>query len=177
MSITGLPDPNIFAGVMVGVLALIVAWDAWALTRTRSDIPILGELANGGYAWQSEGPQEVARQWGNLIAMAAMIALPWALAEASSTVIWWVILWDILLALHIISLMIAKRYAITSTHLFADGQRYDWQLLRMPISQPKRRIMLHRNGWSIFAPLPLGGNPDMLKIARKRIRAILDEEE
>ncbi len=177
MSITALPDPNIFAGVTVAILALIVAWDAWALTRTRSDIPEFGELANGGFAWQSEGPQEVIRQWGNLIAMAAMMALPWALAEASSTIMWWVIIWDILLSLHIISLMIAKRYAITSTHLFADGQRYDWQHLRMPISQPKRRIMLHRKGWSIFAPLPLGGNPDMLLIARKRIRTILDEEE
>jgi hypothetical protein len=177
MSITALPDPNIFAGGMVGVLALIVVWDAWALTRARSDIPILGELPNGGYAWQSEGPQEVARQWGNLIAMAAMMALPWALAEASSTIIWWVILWDILLSLHLVSLMIPKRNAITSTHLFADGQRYDWQRLRMPISQPKRRIMLHRKGWSIFAPLPLGGNPDMLIIARRRIRSIFDEEE
>jgi|TARA_B110000495_G_scaffold83136_1_gene71481 hypothetical protein len=177
MSTTTLPDPNLFAGTMVGVLALIVAWDAWALSRTRSDIPVIGELANGGYAWQSEGPQEVIRQWGNLFAMAAMIALPWALAEASSTMMWWVILWDILLSLHLISLMIAKRYAITSTHLFADGQRYDWHRLRMPISQPKRRIMLQRKGWSIFAPLPLGGNPDMLRIARSRIRAILDEEE
>ena len=47
MSITALPDPNMFAGAMVGILFLIVAWDAWALTRTRSDIPELGELANG----------------------------------------------------------------------------------------------------------------------------------
>ena len=177
MSITALPDPNIFAGSMVGILFLIVAWDAWALTRTRNDIPVIGDLGNGVYAWKSEGPQEVIRQWGNLIAMAAMMALPWALAEASSTIIWWVIIWDILLSLHIISLMIAKRYAITSTHLFADGQRYEWSRLRMPISQPKKRIMLQRKGWSIFAPLPLGGVPEDLEIARKRIRAIFNEEE
>ena len=177
MSITALPDPNIFAGSMVGILFLIVAWDAWALTRTRNDIPVIGDLGNGAYAWKSEGPQEVIRQWGNLIAMAAMMALPWALAEASSTIIWWVIIWDILLSLHIISLMIAKRYAITSTHLFADGQRYEWSRLRMPISQPKKRIMLQRKGWSIFAPLPLGGVPVDLEIARKRIRAIFNEEE
>ena len=58
------------------------------------------------------------RQWGNLASMAAMIALPWALINASNTSYWYGIAWSALLSLHIISLLIPKRYAITRTHLF-----------------------------------------------------------
>ena len=47
-------------------------------------------------------------------------------ASFSNTPIIYVLLWDLLLGLHIISLLVPKRYAITSTHLFADGQRYEW---------------------------------------------------
>ena len=106
-----------------------------------------------------------------------MIALPWILADASSTSMVWIIIWDLLLSLHLISILVPKRYAITATHLFADGQRYEWERLRYPARQPKRRIMLHRKGWGIFAPLPLGGPPDSLTIARERLSMILLEEE
>ena len=44
-------------------------------------------------------------------------------------------------------LLVPKRYAITSTHLFADGQRYEWSRLVLPKRQPKHRIMLLRKGW------------------------------
>ena len=63
---------NDAALIAVCVLGAIVAWDAYWLTRQRQDIPNLGELPNGGFAWTSEGPQEVIRQWGNLASMAAM---------------------------------------------------------------------------------------------------------
>ena len=167
---------NVVAGSAVFILGLIVAWDAFWLTRQRSGIPKLGELRNGGFAWQSEGPQEVIRQWGNLASMAAMIALPWALIRASNTSYWYVIVWDLLLTLHIISLLIPKRYAITRTHLFADGQRYDWVRLRLARRQPARRIMLLRKGWGVFGPLPLGGGQNDLSVARSRITLALDTE-
>jgi len=167
---------NMVAATAVFILGLIVAWDAFWLTRQRSDIPVMGELKNGGFAWQSEGPQEVIRQWGNLASMAAMIALPWALIGASNTSYWYAIVWDTLLSLHIISLLIPKRYAITRTHLFADGQRYAWPRLRLARRQPARRIMLLRKGWGIFGPLPLGGVQNDLSVARSRIALTLDTD-
>lgn len=167
---------NTVAAASVIILGIIVAWDAFWLTRQRTDIPTLGELSNGGFAWQSEGPHEVIRQWGNLASMAAMIALPWALIEASNTSYWYAIVWDVLLSLHIISLLIPKRYAITRTHLFADGQRYSWNRLRLARRQPTRRIMLLRQGWGIFGPLPLGGGQNDLAAARSRIETAFDTE-
>ena len=158
------------------ILAGIVAWDAFWLTRQRQDIPQMGELKKGGFAWKSEGPQEVIRQWGNLASMAAMMALAWALLSASDTSIWYAVAWDALLSLHLISLLIPKRYAVTRTHLFADGQRYDWKRLRLQQRQPARRIMLLRKGWGVFGPLPLGGSQNDLSVARSRIELALDSE-
>ena len=66
------------------VLAAIVAWDAFWLTRQRQDIPQMGELKKGGFAWKSEGPQEVIRQWGNLASMAAMMAASLGAAWSAS---------------------------------------------------------------------------------------------
>jgi len=168
-----LMSANDAALIAVCVLGAIVAWDAYWLTRQRQDIPNLGELPNGGFAWTSEGPQEVIRQWGNLASMAAMMALPWALIGASDTSYWYAIIWDILLSLHLISLLIPKRFAVTRTHLFADGQRYDWKKLRLQRRQPARRIMLLRKGWGIFGPLPLGGSQNDLSVARSRIEKVL----
>ena len=114
----------------------------------------------------------MVRQWGNLGSMAAMMVLPWALLEASNTPIIYAIVWDVLLGLHLISLLVPKRYAITSTHLFADGQRYPWERLRLAKRQPRRRIMLLRNGWGPFGPLPLGGDADALGTAREYLKAM-----
>ena len=164
-----LPPSDTFAIFVIVILAGIVLWDAFWLTKQKRDIPNLGDLPNGGFAWASEGPQEVIRQWGNLFSMAAMMSLPWALISLSNTSIIYGIIWDILLALHIIYLLIPKRYAVTSTHLFADGQRYEWKKLRLAKRQPKRRIMLLRKGWGIFGPLPVGGKYHDLEQAKTAI--------
>ena len=116
-----LPSAEHVAMVAVAVLGVIVVWDAYWLTKQRRDVPELGRLAGGGFAWASEGVHEMVRQWGNLGSMAAMMVLPWALLEASNTPILYAVLWDVLLGLHLVSLLVPKRYAITSTHLFADG--------------------------------------------------------
>jgi len=167
-----LPSAEHVAMAAVATLGLIVLWDAYWLTKQRSDVPDLGQLPGGGFAWESEGVNEMVRQWGNLGSMAAMMVLPWALLEASNTPIFYAILWDIFLGLHLISLLVPKRYAITSTHLFADGQRYAWERLRLAKRQPKRRIMLLRNGWGPFGPLPLGGDAVALRVAREYIKAM-----
>jgi hypothetical protein len=173
---SALPDPNNIAMLAVSILAVIIAWDAYWLTKQRSDVPILGTQDNGNFAWQSEGAHEVIRQWGNLGSMAAMMALPWGLVQISNTSSTYVIIWDILLALHLISLLVPKRYAITKTHLFADGQRYPWSMLILAKRQPKRRIMLLRKGWGIFGPLPLGGEQNDLSTARLYIENVLSRE-
>ena len=170
-----LPDPNMFAALAVAVLFGIVVWDAFWLTRQRLDVPTLGELSNGGFAWESEGAQELIRQWGNLGSMAAMMVLPWGLVGVSNTNPAYAIAWDVCLTLHLISLLIPKRYAVTRTHAFADGQRYDWQRLRLAGRQPARRIMLLRKGWGIFGPLPLGGAQHDLSTARERISLALGD--
>ena len=164
-----LPPSDTFAIFVIVILAGIVLWDAFWLTKQKRDIPNLGDLPNGGFAWASEGPQEAIRQWGNFFSMAAMMSLPWALISLSNTSIIYGIIWDILLALHIIYLLIPKRYAVTSTHLFADGQRYEWKKLRLAKRQPKRRIMLLRKGWGIFGPLPVGGKYHDLEQAKTAI--------
>ena len=74
-----LMSANDAALIAVCVLGAIVAWDAYSRADTSTPsmaamIPNLGELPNGGFAWTSEGPQEVVRQWGNLASMAAMMA-------------------------------------------------------------------------------------------------------
>jgi hypothetical protein len=180
MTAIDLPPSDTFAIFVIVILAGIVLWDAFWLTKQKRDIPNLGDLPNGGFAWASEGPQEVIRQWGNLFSMAAMMSLPWALISLSNTSIIYGIIWDILLALHIIYLLIPKRYAVTSTHLFADGQRYEWKKLRLAKRQPKRRIMLLRKGWGIFGPLPVGGkyhDLEQAKIAIARFYQMGEESE
>ena len=172
-----LPNPESMAQFCVIILALIVAWDAWWLARQRVDIPSIGDLSNGGFAWESNQSEEVSRQWANLMTLGAMMVLPWMLAELSDTPIIWVWIWDGLLAIHLISLLVPKRYAVTSTHLFADGQKYEWSRLRLAKKQPKKRIMLLRKGGGPFGPLPLGGDRNALDKAANLIVTILQEEE
>ena len=172
-----LPNPDNRAQFCVIILAIIVAWDAWWLARQRVDIPSIGDLSNGGFAWEYNQSEEVSRQWANLMTLGAMMVLPWMLAELSDTPIIWVWIWDGLLAIHLISLLVPKRYAVTSTHLFADGQKYEWSRLRLAKKQPKKRIMLLRKGWGPFGPLPLGGDRSALDKAANLIVTILHEEE
>ena len=108
-----LPNADFFAALVVFSLSIIVLWDGWMIWRSTKEIPSLGNLANGGFAWSSISNQEAFRQWGNLFSMAAMMVLPWSLASVTDTSIYWLIIWDVLLAIHLISLLVPKRYAVT----------------------------------------------------------------
>lgn len=171
-----LPNPNFIGGLAIFILASIVIWDAYWLTKQRRDVPKLGQLS-AGFAWSSEGSNEVIRQWGNLFSMAVMMALPWGFVEISGTSFLWAIVWDVLLSLHLISLLIPKRYAVSRTHLFADGQRYSWERLKLSKRQPKRRIMILRKGWGIFGPLPVGVKQEEYDSALAWISAAIDGED
>ena len=46
-----LPSAEHVAFVAVAVLAAIVAWDAYWLTKQRRDVPEMGSLPGGGFAW------------------------------------------------------------------------------------------------------------------------------
>jgi len=167
-----LPSADAVGRLAVLVLAGIVVWDAWWLTRQRRQVPELGPQP-GGYAWSCSGAQEAIRQWGNLASMAAMLVLPWAFVRLSGTPAHWAILWDLLLSVHLVGLLAPKRYAITRSHLFADGQRYAWERLRLADRQPRARIMLHRRGWGPFGPLPLGAELEDLTQVRAWVAAAL----
>ena len=109
--------------------------------------PILEILPNGGFAWASEGAHEVIRQWGNLFSMAAMMSLPWALISLSKTPIIYGIVWDVLLALHIIYLLVPKdMQLLPPTYSLMDkgmnGLNCDWQK-----NNQNAVIMLLRKGW------------------------------
>ena len=53
LSTIDLPSAESFAFFVILVLAGIVLWDAFWLTKQKSDVPTFGELPNGGYAWAS----------------------------------------------------------------------------------------------------------------------------
>ena len=77
-----LPSPNT-SPLWPWRFCAIVAWDAYWLTKQRRDVPEMGSLPGGGFAWKSEGVHEMVRQWGNLGSMAAMMVLPWASRSAT----------------------------------------------------------------------------------------------
>ena len=165
-----LPPPDLIGLMAVLVLAGIVVWDAVWLVRQSRLVPELGP-APGGYAWASGGAEEAIRHWGNLFSMAAMLVLPWGFIRMSDTSAMWAVLWDVLLLLHLVGLLVPKRYAVTRTHLIADGQRYAWERLKLAERQPRRRIMLLRRGWGIFGPLPVAAEANELTTVRAWIAA------
>ena len=150
-----LPDPVLMAQLCVITLAIIVAWDAWWLTKQRLHIPKLGNISETVYAWESNQAEEVSRQWANMMTVGAMMALPWALAELSDTPTIYVWAWDILLALHLISLLLPKRYAVTTTHLFADGQKYEWTRLALAKNSLRNESCYCARGGVHLDPCPL----------------------
>lgn len=167
---------TLVASIVVSLTAVVVLYDGWRLTRMRTEIPTLGAHSSGGYAWQSDSRREVLRNTPNLATIAVMMALPWPFVQISETPIWAIILFDALLALHSVWLMAPKRYAVTQTHLFADGFHVCWSRLRWAGWSGGGRIVLHRKGWWVFAPLPLGGEVSDLEQVARRIEALENDD-
>lgn len=172
----GLPEPSQIAVGVFLLTAAIVILDGWKLLRAHREIPNLGPFANGGMAWKSRFEQELVRNMTMLGAIAVMIVAPWFLAERSGTDVRFVILFDILLAIHAIWLLLPKRYAVTRDALWVDGFRVDWARLWWTGYKGRSAIILQRRGWWRLAPLPLGGGADDLAAAALRIDAALTSD-
>ncbi len=164
-------SPVLIGSLIVSLVGLIVAYDILHLVRNKKTVPKLGNLPLGGFAWSSTIEQEFFRNGPNILTLITMAILPWLLASSTFTPIWIVIIFDILLLLLVITMLLPKRYAITKTSIYADGQRLDWDSIKEldPEVSLFKRIVLHREGWWIFAPLPLGGSREELSIARELI--------
>ncbi len=169
-------SPEAVSVAVVGLVGAIVLYDGYRLRRMRAEVVTLGELGNGGWAWESNSEREVFRNGTSLLTLGIMMVLPWMLAESSGTPEFLVILFDLLLGLHCVWLMLPKRYAVTKTHLFADGFQYPFDALRWKGWSGGNRIVLQRKGWWLFAPLPLGGALSDLEQAAARIEALQSGE-
>ena len=169
-----LASPSVIAAAVVALVAFVVLYDGWRVTQGRSQVGRLGRLSGGGFAWQADAGRELVRNGSQLVTLGVMMALPWILFERSGTPIWWLLLFDGLLALHCVWLVLPKRYAITRTHLFVDGFEHSWKSLRWAGWKGGERIVLQRRGWWLFAPLPLGGHPDDLVEVAARLEALFD---
>tara|TARA_X000000368_G_C22961036_1_gene680985 strand:- start:343 stop:900 length:558 start_codon:yes stop_codon:yes gene_type:complete len=164
-------SPVLIGSLITTAVGLIVVYDLLHLYKNKSTVPKLGKLPLGGFAWSSTLEQELFRNGPNILTLITMAVLPWLLASSTFTPTWIVIIFDILLLLLVITMLLPKRYAITKTSIYADGQRLDWSSIKELDAEESvsRRIVLHREGWWIFAPLPLGGSKEELSIARKLI--------
>ena len=180
-------SPVLIGSLITTAVGLIVIYDFLHLYKNKKTVPKLGNLTLGGFAWSSTLNQEIFRNGPNILTLITMAILPWLLASVTLTPTWIVIIYDVLLILLIITMLLPKRYAITKTSIYADGQRLDWASIKEldPEVSVLRRIVLHREGWWIFAPLPLGGSKEELSIARELIikaqnnnwSVIINEEE
>jgi hypothetical protein len=157
-----------FAILLIGVIVLI---DVNRFLQMSRQVPKLGELNNGGWAWASDIESELNRNWGHLLALGVMILLPWIIDDLFGIPTIQIMILDILLLGMAFLQIKPKRYAITKQHLYTDGFRYEWHRLRYRSWKGASRIVLLRRGWGPFAPLPLGGNRDDLEQAALRIGA------
>ena len=164
------------AAAIVVLVAAVVLYDGHRLRQMQAEVPLLGNLTGGGWAWESNTNREVIRNGSSLLTISIMIALPWVFAESSGTPMTAVIAFDVLLGLHCIWLMLPKRYAVTSTHLFVDGFQHPWDSLRWTGWDGGNRLVLQRKGWWLFAPLPLGGDLRDLEQVAARIEALQSDE-
>jgi len=166
-------ESNQVAMGVIAVTCAIVLFDGWKLYHANKEVPTLGKLPNGGFAWQSQMPQEFVRNITMLGSIIVMCVAPWFLLERSETSTYWVIIFDILLAIHACWLVMPKRYAITKHALWVDGFSVDWNRLWWSGYSGGSSITLQRKGWWRLAPLPLGGSVEDLVESALRIDAIM----
>ncbi len=152
-------------------VSVIVIIDAFRYFMMEREVPNLGILPNGGWAWSTTVRYEYERNWANVITLIVMGLMPWLLTPILDIPSLQLILFPLALFGMLILQIVPKRYAVTRDILSADGFTFDWDRIVWRGWDGGRRIVLQRNGWWLFAPLPLGGSPDDLEQAALRIEA------
>jgi len=157
-----------FTILLVGGIVLFDSIRSFSMQR---QVPRLGELANGGWAWSTDIESELNRNWAHLLALGVIFALPWTVQDLFVIPTIQIVLLDLLLLGMVVLQVLPKRYAVTRQHLYVDGFRHDWHRLRYRGWRGRHRIVLQRRGWGPYAPLPLGGSHADLEQAALRIDA------
>ena len=159
--------------VAIGFVSSIVIFDAIRYFTMEREVPSLGNLPRGGYAWSTTVRMEYERNWANVITILVMAIIPVLLSPILNIPEIQLILFPLVLGGMLVLQLVPKRYAVTKDRLSADGFSFDWENIVWKGWKGGTRIVLQRRGWWILAPLPLGGSIEDLEQAALRIEAAI----
>ncbi|HJM66477.1 MAG TPA: hypothetical protein QF555_02910 [Candidatus Thalassarchaeaceae archaeon] len=157
--------------VAIGFISSIVLLDGFRYLSMEREVPRLGVLPRGGFAWATTVRMEYERNWANVITILVMAVMPFLLDPVLHIPTIQIILFPFVLGGMLLLQIVPKRYAITKDRLSADGFTFEWENVVWTGWKGGSRIVLQRNGWWILAPLPLGGSKENLEQAALRIEA------
>ena len=157
--------------VAIGFISAIVLIDGIRYMSMEREVPRLGFLPRGGFAWSTTIRMEYERNWANVITILVMSIMPYLLDPILNIPTLQVILFPLVLGGMLVLQLVPKRYAITKDKLSADGFTFDWENVVWKGWKGGSRIVLQRSRWWILAPLPLGGSTEDLEQAALRIEA------
>ena len=155
----------------IALVSIIVVIDTFRYFMMEREVPRLGALSNGGWAWSTTIRYEYERNWANVITLIVMGLMPLLLDPILDIPPLQLFLFPLALFGMLLLQILPKRYAVTRDILSADGFTFEWDRVVWRGWEGGRRIVLQRTGWWLFAPLPLGGSPDDLEQAALRIEA------
>ena len=163
--------PSIVGFVAIGFVSAIVIFDGVRYFAMEREVPRLGNLPRGGYAWSTTVRMEYERNWANVITILVMAIIPVLLNPILNIPTIQLVLFPLVLGGMLVLQLVPKRYAVTKDRLSADGFTFDWESVVWSGWKGGSRIVLQRSGWWILAPLPLGGSTHDLEQAALRIEA------
>jgi hypothetical protein len=157
--------------VAIGFVSTIVLIDGFRYLSMEREVPKLGHLPRGGFAWSTTIKMEYERNWANVITILIMGIMPLLLDPILGIPTIQIILFPLVLGGMLVLQIVPKRYAVTKDRLSADGFTFDWENIVWTGWKGGSRIVLQRKGWGILAPLPLGGSREDLEQVTLRIEA------
>ena len=159
--------------VAIGFVSSIVIFDGIRYFTMEREVPFLGNLPRGGYAWSTTVRMEYERNWANVITILVMAIIPILLNPILNIPEIQLILFPLVLGGMLVLQLVPKRYAVTKDRLSADGFSFDWENIVWKGWKGGTRIVLQRRGWWILAPLPIGGSTEDLEQAALRVEAAI----
>ncbi len=113
--------------VAIGFVSAIVIFDGIRYFAMEREVPRLGNLPRGGYAWSTTVRMEYERNWANVITILVMGIIPILLNPILNIPRIQLILFPLVLVGMLILQLVPKRYAVTKDRLSADGFSFDWE--------------------------------------------------